>query len=478
MVKIFQWGLLVLHGLVVLAAAWHALLLKRDPRAALGWIAVCLLFPIIGPVLYFLFGINRVRTRAKKLDRQSPFRGEFNDASNSKPSVPARQGLPLPSELSELGRVSTSLTRYPLLVGNRIMTLHNGEQAYPAMLQAIEESKDSLYLSTYLFDTDKTGLRFIDALERASSRGVDVRVITDGIGEFHSIPRAGALLQKRGIRTARFLPPKLLPPFIHINLRNHRKILVADGEIGFVGGMNIGGRHLADDLGNPSRVMDTHFRIQGPVVRQIEQTFLEDWRFTTGEHTPLRPEVPSLSGSAVCRTIVEGPNEDFYKLAMILLGAVSAAKQRVRIMTPYFLPSRELIGALVAAALKGVEVDIVLPSKNNLPFVHWATKNMLWELLQYGIRIYYQPAPFVHTKLFLVDDQYAHIGSANIDPRSLRLNFEIVLEVFDRFFVGELAGHFEDRIRASKQAALEEMDGRPLPARTRDALAWLFSPYL
>jgi len=165
-----------------------------------------------------------------------------------------------------------------------------------------------------------------------------------------------------------------------------------------------------------------HFGLSGPVAAQIEWVFLEDWGFAAG--TPPLPKTltPLQQGSALCRTIVEGPNEDFDKLSVILIGAISSARRRVSIMIPYFLPSREMISALQTAALRGVEVTVILPAKNNLPFVHWATRNMLWQLLQRGVRVYYQPPPFVHTKLFVVDDRYALIGSANMDSRSLRLN--------------------------------------------------------
>jgi cardiolipin synthase len=242
--------------------------------------------------------------------------------------------------------------------------------------------------------------------------------------------------------------------------------------------MNIGDRHLAQNFENPSRVVDVHFRVQGPVVAQIEQVFLEDWHFATGEHT-LQSYVPVRNmGEAVCRTIVEGPNEDLDSLATILVGVVSSVHRRLSIMTPYFLPSRELIGALKAAALRGVAVNVILPAKNDIPFVHWATRNMLWELLERGIRVHYQPPPFVHTKLLVVDGAYAQIGSANIDPRSLRLNFELVIEVYNKLFAESLETHVRDAIARSREISLEEVDRRPLPVKTRDALAWLFSPYL
>ncbi|MCK9273837.1 MAG: cardiolipin synthase [Syntrophales bacterium] len=455
-------------------SAGHALLSKRDPKAALGWIALCFIVPFIGPFIYFLFGINRVRTRAKKL------KGYLQEADMDHRGRKIIR-TPLNSEFVPYGRelvnISDVVAVRPLLSGNTVDILHNGEEAFPAMLRAIENARKSVYLSTYIFETNETGRRFINALGNASLRGVDVKVIIDGIGELYSFPRAGTLLKKQGVDIARFLPPKLFPPTFHINLRNHRKILLAD-EIGFTGGMNIGDRHLANRTENQNRVVDIHFRLSGPVVEQIGKVFWEDWQFVTGRYEKQIPYSSRAEGSAACRVITEGPNEDLDKLSMILIGGVSSAKSKIIIMTPYFIPPRGLLAALQAAALKGVEVIVVLPEKNNLSLVHWATRNLLWELLERGVKIYYQPAPFVHTKLFMIDDTYINIGSANIDPRSLRLNFELAVEVYDTLLSRELNTHIEKVLERSRLLTLEEVDGRSLPVKVRDALAWLLSPYL
>jgi cardiolipin synthase A/B len=460
-------------------AALHALLYKREPRAALGWIAVSLLFPLFGPLLYYIFGINRVRTKGRELGsglarslRIGFERAESHLGEIIPPSVVPEKYLPL-------ARLSDAVTNRPLLPGNRVEPLLNGEQAYPAMIEAIDAAMQRVYLTTYIMETNHTGRQFIDALERASRRGVDTRVVLDGVGELYSWPRAGALLDKAMVNYARFIPPRLIPPSLHINLRNHRKLLLVDGKVGFTGGMNIGDRHLAGDSANPSRVEDLHFRVIGPVLAQMEQVFVADWSFCTGTSSMDVGDEPALhAGDALCRTIVDGPNEDLDRLALILVGAASLAKTRICVMTPYFLPSRELVGALQSAALRGVDVKIVLPSVNNLPYVKWAGENMLWELLHYGVKVFYQPPPFVHTKLFLIDDYYALVGSANIDPRSLRLNFEMVLEIFHEGLNTDLASHFLSAISRSHERTQAEVDGRSLPVRFRDSLCWLFSPYL
>ena len=477
--KYYHYILIAANIVITFLSAWHALLYKRDPKASLGWFAVILIFPVLGYFLYFLFGINRIRTKARKLTGKSKFRGFIGFEPVEDFIVAPGSFLPMPHEYTEIVNIVNSVTGVPLTSGNRIGILHNGETAYPAMLEAIDRAEHSIFLSTYIFRTDDTGKLFIDRLAAARERGVDVKVILDGIGEYYSLPRAGSRLKKKGIHVARFLPPAVIPPSIHINLRNHRKILIVDNRTGFTGGMNIGSNHLADNRSNKSRVMDMHFLIEGPVVSQIEKVFIDDWNFATGENIRTEPaaDIQSVGGS-ICRVISEGPDEDFNKLTTILVGATASAKKRILIMTPYFLPYREMISALQTAALKGVSVDIILPRKNNLPYVHWATRNMLWELLHRGVRVHYQPPPFVHTKLFIVDDYYAHIGSANMDPRSLRLNFELALEVYDRELIARLSEHVLNCRARSEQVALSEIDSRRILVRTRDALAWLLYPYL
>lgn len=477
---------------LTIVSAGHALITKRDPKASMGWIALCVLIPLGGPLLYFFFGINRVRTRARKLrpdDEDPPLR--LHDGKAEQELV--RTFSVDPGACAELVNISGAVTKRPLVGGNSVDIYHNGEQAFPAMLEAIRGARASLFLTTYIFETNTTGRNFIAALGDAVRRGVDVRVILDGIGEWYSLPRAGTLLRRAGVAVERFLPPRLVMPSLHINLRNHRKLLVADGLTGFAGGMNIGDRHLADRVENPSRVIDMHFRLRGPVVPLLEEVFLEDWAFVTGQYrsgtdyrrepadTPatLPSDGPAGTGSsAFCRVITDGPNDDLDKLSVILNAAVTAARKSVAIMTPYFIPPRELMAALQAASLRGIEVIIILPEENNLPFVHWATRNLLWELLMWGVEVYYQPPPFVHTKLFIVDGYYVQIGSANIDPRSLRLNFEVAVEVYDRPLASALADHVERVRQVSRRVTLQEVDGRSFPVRLRDSLAWLMSPYL
>lgn len=461
-------------------AAGHALMYKRDPKAAWGWVVTCLLIPTIGPVLYFLLGINRIKTRARKLHTETLIPGK--EALQGPPEQDAPGPFPDFQDkprLAGMDSISRSISSRALLAGNEVKVLYNGNEAYPEMLRQIENAGKYVFLATYIFETNKTGQKFVEALARAGQRGVDVRVMIDGIGEYYSWPRIGRYLKRAGVPFTRFLPPRLVPLSPFLNLRNHRKMLIIDDQTGFTGGMNIGDRHLVDKK-RVSGVQDVQFEFQGPVVSQMKEVFLEDWAFCKGVHAVPRKSVylASQAGKAACRVMAMGPDQDMDKLRMLYTGMVAQAKKSIYIMTPYFLPAQELIGALQVSALKGVDINIVLPARNNLPYVHWATRNMLWELLQFGINIYYQPPPFAHSKLFLVDDIYSLAGSANMDPRSLRLNFEMVVEVYSRDLAATLGAHFQETISRSRQVSLEEVDSRSIPVRLRDSLCWLFTPYL
>ena len=470
------WVFSALHILLWISAVLHALLYKRDPRAALGWIGVSLLFPLFGPFLYYLFGINRIVLSARQYEEtQQPIAIGYEvgrrGSRTANPVVPADPAL-LP-----FVNITDRVGSLPITAGNRIGMLVEGAAAYAAMLRAVAAARDYIVITTYIFETDEVGREFIESLALAVERGVVVRVILDGIGASYNWPRARRLLRRRGIQVTRFLPPRLLPPQFHINLRNHRKIFAVDGEVGFTGGMNIGGRYLVDHQAGTG-TSDLHFQVRGPVVEQLLQVFAEDWHFCTGEKLELACATAPPGGDALARCIRDGPTDDMDKISLTMMGAIAAARERVILVTPYFLPPKAIVSTLQAAALQGVDVNVLVPEKSNLRYVDWASRNTILELLQQGVKIRYQPPPFAHTKLQIVDGCYAQVGSANIDPRSLRLNFELNLEVMSAATIAELTGYVEQRLRLCRDVTLEEIQNRSLPARVRDAFCWLFSPYL
>ncbi|MEM1091937.1 MAG: phospholipase D-like domain-containing protein [Pseudomonadota bacterium] len=461
--------LALLHVAPASWGVYHILLFKRDSRAAMGWIMACVFVPYGGPLAYFVFGINRVRTRARGM-RRSPLAVRY-ELSRPRGNLlgPAAKGV---------AAVGQRITGRELTDSNAVEAFHNGDEAYPAMLAEIEGARSQILLATYIFKLDETGQTFVEALSAAAARGVDVMVLIDGVGELYSWRKPSRALDRRGVNVGRFLPPRLIPPSVYVNLRNHRKLLVVDHRVAYAGGMNIGDENRQSPA-EPRAVTDVHFRLQGPVVTELEAVFHDDWRFATGQPIEVPEVVQSTSaGNARCRVVADGPDDLLDALSFTIQGVVAGASDSVDIMTPYFLPSRELIAALQAAAHRGARVRVVLPAKNNLFFVHWANRNLLLELIQWGIEVYYQPPPFCHSKLLCVDQEYCLIGSANLDPRSLRLNFELGVEVFCCDLNRELRTHIDRVIALSQPVTSDQLLSRSTLVRLRDSFVFLFSPYL
>jgi len=460
-----------------LIAAGHALLYKRDSRSALGWMCLNLTLPLLGPFLYWCLGVNRISRRARMWQKSGRRISGVEIYPIEDREVESVLIPPEAHHLHDLRVLADHLVQTRLRAGNRITPLVDGEEAYPAMLAAIKGARASINLSSYIFDADGIGAEFVINLKDAAERGVEVRVIIDALGEKYSRVSPRKALAGSRVCLVRYLP---LRHGAYINLRNHRKLLIIDGCEAFTGGMNIRSRHQASHVADRKAIHDMHFCVRGPVVNDMQRAFLEDWHFVTGERldNPLFFPIVEPHGNSIARCISDGPDKEFRKLEQIIMGALSCACQSVFIMTPYFIPDRPMISALVTAALRGVDVCIVLPGKNNLPFVQWASNALLADLLANGVRIFYQPAPFVHTKIFIVDNVWSLIGSANLDARSLRLNFELNLTILDSNFTAQLKSHFEAALAASREITLTELECRSLPVKLRENFARLFSPYL
>lgn len=445
------------------------LLRKRSVRGAIGWIGLAWLSPILGPILYAVLGVNRVRRRAVNLRRAHTHRG---------PERLQRPHPPLPESLAVLSRVVGSLTGQELAAGNRIALLRSGDEAYPQMLAAIQQARASVALASYIFRADETGLAFVAALEAAAARGVEVRVLVDGFGGGYPSSPIARALRRRRLPVARFLhswAPWRMP---YLNLRLHKKILVVDGEVGFTGGINISEDNvLARKPIHP--VDDIHFRLQGPAVRHFMLAFAEDWNFTTGEtlnDARWWPELPE-SGPVLARGFSSGPDHTLGRLAAVIAEAIGSARRRLRIVTPYFLPDEELLFTLELAALRGAHVDIVLPERSNHIVLDWAARAHLG-FLKTAIRIHLAPAPFAHAKLMTVDGEWCLLGTPNWDVRSARLNFEFALECYDRALTAEIDRIIEARMAAARRVTPAQLAARALPLRLRDGAARLLLPYL
>ena len=381
--------------------------------------------------------------------------------------------------LVQLSRMTEKLTRQPLIQGNKVTPLVNGDQAFPRMLSCIAEAQHSITFCSYIFDNDSWGSRFKVALRDAKDRGVEVKVLIDGVGARYSFRPMTRRLRREGLDAAEFMRTILPWHFQYFNLRNHRKILVIDGSVGFTGGMNIrDGNCLADNPSHP--VQDLHFQIEGPVVVELQRSFAQDWSFTTREILEGGKWYPHLitRGNGVARGISDGPDEDFDKLRMVILAALATAQESIRIVTPYFLPDAELVSALRIAALRGLEVEILLPASSNLRMVKWASDAGLEELLRQGCRIFLTRPPFDHSKIMVVDHSWVLLGSANWDSRSLALNFEFNMECYDFQLAEKVETIMQEKKSTALELTLEEVLSRNILVKLRNRFFRLFSPYL
>ncbi|MFT9385619.1 cardiolipin synthase [Acetobacter sp.] len=462
--------LTILRFILVSSVVLHILLTKRNTASAIGWMGICVMMPILGTILYLMFGINRVTRLAKKLvSTRATGRQEISKLSSWHHD--------LDGQFAPLARMVGRLTARPLVSGNSITILHDGDGAYPHMLEAIENAQKSVLLCSYIFRNDTIGEVFVQKLAQAHKRGVAVRVLVDGIGSGYFLSPLYRRLLREGVPCGRFMHsvwPWRMP---FINLRNHRKILVVDGRTGFLGGLNIGDENMVSR--RPSHpVSDTHFKVEGPVVRQLAEAATWDWHFTTHETLSDDLFCHEYKGTSdsLARIVTAGPDTDLEKIEYTTLQAITLARRSIRVMTPYFLPGARFLTELGLAALRGVQVDLVIPLRSNHRVLDWACSANIAPLLDAGTRVWLADPPFNHSKLMVVDKIWSFVGSSNLDIRSLRLNFEINMETYDP----AIAQSLDDFISSHKNHRLThyDLDKRTKLVQIRDSFARLFMPYL
>ena len=466
--------IVVLHIGLSIMTSLHVLLFKENERTSLAWIGLVIFSPVVGSLFYWLFGINRIKRSAQKKHPQI-LKQDFR--SQEKPNkIPH-----LPNHWHPAIIAGHTIHPVDYVSDNSVEPLINGDTAYPEMIQSIHCAKRYIVLSSYIFDCDSLGRQFVNALSDAHQRGVIVNVLLDGVGIGYSWHKSDRALKKLGVKTARFLPAISLTSIRFINLRNHRKILCVDGEVAYLGGMNISKDNEVKSAEHP--IDDIHFKVMGPVIDQISKVFVEDWFFATGEFI----EFPSFAQSTmeqsskktvVARVIQDGPDEDHNKIRWTLINALVCAQTSVKIMTPYFIPDHTLMTSLHAAALRGVSVEIIVPQDSNIPFVDWVMEANFSRIIEHGVKIYKNKRPFDHSKIVVIDDIWSFVGSTNWDARSLEFNFEINLECFDKQLNAKLSAFFHSKKQNTLQVTQQEINASPSYKKIRNNLFRLFSPYL
>ncbi len=465
-----QWLILILSGLLVVTAigfSTHILLNKRNPYAAAWWLTLIWFVPVIGMLLYWGFGVNRVARKARK--RKKP---------KVAPGTPNKRDVP--DDLLPLLHAGEHLCPWPLAPNNAIELLRDGDETYPAMLQAIEGAQKTIGMVTYIFDEDEAGLKFEKALMDAAARGVKVRLLVDGLGAIGIGPRLHRTLPKAGGKVASFWPRGRWLKHPGINLRNHRKILVVDGTIGFTGGLNISSKHVSRSKTIGPESNDLHFRLRGPVVSHLVEAFLDDWELATGEVLKgpnWFPELPH-AGTIIARGFPSGPEFEEAPLHELLLSAVRTAKKRVDFMSPYFIPDAALLALMRTASRSGVKVRLVIPKKTDHPFMAWAARAYLPELVACGVDVWEVAGDFVHAKLAVVDNHWVMFGSANLDNRSFRLNFEFNVEAWSADLARRVMSYINHYQGRSTKVTRKTLRKEPVAIRLRNQAIKLFSPLL
>ena len=469
-------GWLVLLEVVLTAGTlvW-VLHLKREPQAAISWSLTVILMPFVGPVLFALFGYQTIhRPLARRRKRRSAYRKLSADAGGEgDPSA----GVPEPWGV--LASLAHHPDGFPVTPGNRVDLYHHGDPAYAAMLEAIAGAGHHVHIEFFIVRSDDSGRRFIGALAAAARRGVEVRFLYDSVGSYSLPSKRLRELKAAGGKVEAFLP--LLNPLyrLRVNLRNHRKILVVDGRVGFTGGLNIGDEYLGLDPAF-GYWRDTHLRLEGPAVAALQRVFLEDWFFAAHEGARGPAYYPQVApaGPSLVQITHSGPDAEYKAIRETYFAAILRARKRVWIASPYFVPDAGLQDALLLAARSGVDVrylGLFRPDKW-LPYLaaryYWA------DLLAAGVKVYQYARGMMHSKYVLADGEWASVGSANTDNRSLHLNYEANAILYDPALVAELERHFLEDLSHSVRLDPAVYATRPLAGRLAENAARLFSPVL
>jgi cardiolipin synthase len=464
----------ILYVCISIAAALHILFHKNDVRSSIGWIALVFLSPFFGTIAYILFGINRVSRKAVKLNKR-------NISQNARTYQVIKKNLPMSSiYANQFIAYGRNVYQQEFCDNNAIKPLQNGTEAYPEMLAAIKAAKKEVLVESYIFDSDDETDKFIEAFKIAAQNGAQIKVLIDGVGTLKFFRRniEKKLKTIKNLKYAVFLPPLIPIAFPFLNMRNHRKIMAIDGQVSFFGGMNLSKENvLIDDI--KKAVLDITFRVEGPLIDQILQVFESDWEFATRKPFEACHYISSGQNeqNIPARVIANGPDNKNNVMDLIIHGAVNFAIKRIVIVTPYFLPENHILTSLEMAAMKGVSVEIIIPEVNDHPIMRWAEQYNFRRLTQRGVKIYRTHPPFDHSKIFIIDDEWAFIGSANWDVRSFRLHFEANIELFDKNLVKQLFQIAQKKKEKAQIVTIEYCKKAGFFKRLRTNACHLLTPY-
>ena len=463
-------------------ASIHVILRRGDNRSAIGWLGLFWLgYPLIGCLIYLMVGVNLISRDKKAIGADILSKNRRRRPKRAQTGTHSHRTLSIPPHMHTLKKMGDSILGNKLHSGDDIQLLSGGSEAYPAMLEAIESATRSIAMASYIFKDDIAGRFFADALERAKNRGVQVRVLIDAMGSSHGGRSVYRILKNRGLAVRRFMPTLGLPFLRFANLRNHRKLLIVDGQLAFTGGMNVDVAFWPEHRpAGMTPKTDAHFVVRGPVIADLMAAFEEDWRFTTGEK--LDGEIWKVAsddnGTMYARGIADGPDLSQRLTHCFILSALATAKHSIKIITPYFLPHSDIVSAMGVAVLRGVKIEILVPDPTNSMLVQWSSGDYLRKVQELGCVVWADKEQFSHAKMMVVDGCWSMIGSSNWDPRSLRLNFEFNLECHSEQLALRIEQYWVDHLQSAKLWNHSSPADRPRWMEIRDGIARLFTPLL
>jgi cardiolipin synthase A/B len=470
------WPILAALAVVwVSIAAVVILLQRRSAAATIAWLFALVFLPGVGLIIYRLLGPLRLK---RKQLRRRVNRRLIDDALSAMQTIQAHS-----SEDLQIARLPIGMREAPPLHADAVDLYTDGASAYAALFAAVGDARHHVHLEYYILEPDRIGTRLRDLLVEKARAGVIVRLIVDSAGSSHLGNKFLRPLRDAGAEVAWFNPMSLR--WIRtrrVDFRSHRKIVVCDGTVGFTGGMNVADYHTAE-LG-PRFWRDTHVRLEGPVVLTLQRIFIEDWLFVT-EKLPSEtaalfpmPDPSAGPGRHIVQIVASGPDHAAMTIHLTYFTAITRATARVWLTTPYFVPDEAFVVALQTAALRGVDVRLLLPARGDSRLIDLAARSYVPELLTAGVRVFEYLPRFVHAKTIVLDDDIAIIGTANLDNRSFRLNFELTALLYDRGVTAKLAAAFETDLTESREIDAATLANVGIVRRLGEAGARLLSPIL
>lgn len=477
--------LLILGLHYVLAFFCIATVLRRrkEPTSMVAWIFAILTFPVLGMVLYWLLGSGRLHRKVKRRrHRVAHLLAEYKDRAARHVSSDKRDVVEaLRPDLVGIAQLGQRLADMPVTGGNDVRILQEANATYAALEEALRSARHHIHMEYYIWQPDETGHSFRDLVIERARAGIECRLLLDAVGCLRVGRAFLRPLLAAGVRVAFFMPLYAFPlrKRWSLHLRNHRKIAVIDGQVAFLGSQNIGDEYRGR-LRDMSPWYDTHMRVSGPAALFLQQTFAEDWYLAARERLDGKQYFaePSRPGQSLVQVLPTGPDQSFSTLGQILFAAVSSARSSIRIATPYFVPDLAVRTALAHACYRGVQVRLVLPSRSDSALSLWAARSFYAELMEAGVQIHEYDAGVLHSKLVTVDDRWCMLGSANMDARSFRLNFEITALLYDQRVATELARSIDGFFEGARRIERHDVWHPRLWRQLGEGAARLFAPLL